>query len=75
MRKQGLLFILDQEFKMEEKSELESFVLHSSNSRISVLAWRMDIEKNWRKLMHQNTKLLVLTGIHGGAKGELELVV
>ena len=54
----------------------ENLVIISSKEKISMNRWRIHLKKNWGRLMKENTRLLVLAGVHGkedGALGENEV--
>ena len=46
-------------------------VIISFDDPIEMVKWRMHLVKNWTKHMKENTKLLVLTGVHGHQDGKL----
>ena len=43
----------------------------SSNEKISMMKWRGHLKENWERLMKENTRLLVLAGVHGKKDGVL----
>ena len=49
----------------------EKRVIISSKDRISMRQWRTHLMSNWERLMPENTRLLVLAGIHGQEDGRL----
>ena len=49
----------------------ENLVIISSNEKISMMKWRNHLKNNWEKLMKENTRLLVLVGVHGEEGGRL----
>ena len=49
----------------------ENLVIISSNERINMLQWGEHLEENWDRLMKENTRLLVLAGVHGKEDGKL----
>ena len=49
----------------------ENLVIISSNERINMMRWRSHLKKNWERLMKENTRLLVLAGVHGKEDGRL----
>ena len=49
----------------------ESLVIVSSNEKISMMKWRGHLKENWERLMKENTRLLVLAGVHGKEDGRL----
>ena len=56
---------------MPEAFAEENFVVISSTIPITMRKWRLHLEKNWDKLMKENTRLLVLAGVHGDEDGRL----
>lgn len=56
---------------MPEAFSEENFVVISSTIPINMRKWRLHLEKNWEKLMKENTRLLVLAGVHGDEDGQL----
>ena len=56
---------------MPEAFAEENFVVISSTIPITMRKWRLHLEKNWEKLMKENTRLLVVAGVHGGEDGRL----
>ena len=49
----------------------EKLVIISSNEKISMFTWSIYLRKNWDRLMKENTRLLVLAGVHGNMDGRL----
>ena len=49
----------------------ENLVIISSKEPINMLQWSEHLEENWSRLMKENTRLLVLAGVHGKEDGEL----
>ena len=49
----------------------ENLVIISSNEKISMNRWRIHLKNNWERLMKENTRLLVLAGVHGEKDGRL----
>ena len=49
----------------------EHLVIISSNEEINMLQWSEHLAENWDRLMKENTRLLVLAGVHGKEDGEL----
>ena len=49
----------------------EKLVIISSNEKISMFTWSVYLSKNWDRLMKENTRLLVLAGVHGNMDGRL----
>ena len=49
----------------------EHLVIISSNEDINMLQWSEHLAENWDRLMKENTRLLVLAGVHGKEDGEL----
>ena len=49
----------------------EKLVIISSNEKISMFTWSVYLRKNWDRLMKENTRLLVLAGVHGNMDGRL----
>ena len=56
---------------MPEAFAQENFVVISSTIPITMRKWRLHLEKNWDTLMKENTRLLVLAGVHGDEDGQL----
>ena len=55
----------------EDLFAVEKHVIISSKDRISMRQWRTHLLGNWERLMPENTRLLVLAGIHGQEDGRL----
>ena len=51
--------------KMEEPYRLEKLVIHRSTDAAEQLGWYKYIKAMWAEIMGQDSKLLVLGGIHG----------
>ena len=49
----------------------ENLVIISSNEKINMMRWRSHLKENWERLMKENTRLLVLAGVHGKEDGRL----
>ena len=49
----------------------ENLVIITSTMEINMMQWKMHIEENWERLMTENTRLLVLAGVHGRQSGSL----
>ena len=49
----------------------ENLVIISSSEKISMNKWRIHLKNNWERLMMENTRLLVLAGVHGKEDGAL----
>ena len=49
----------------------ENLVIISSNEKINMMRGRSHLKENWERLMKENTRLLVLAGVHGKEDGRL----
>ena len=49
----------------------ENLVIISSSEKISMMRWMYHLKNNWGRLMKENTRLLVLAGVHGKEDGTL----
>ena len=49
----------------------ENYVIISTNTEIDSLQWQRHFRDKWDQLIRQNTKVLVLAGIHGCKDGEI----
>ena len=49
----------------------ENLVIITSTMEINMMQWKMYIEENWERLMTENTRLLILAGVHGRQSGSL----
>ena len=50
---------------------VEKYVIISASDRITMRQWRTHLASDWEKLMPENTRLLMLAGIHGQEDGRL----
>ena len=55
----------------EDLFAVEKYVIISSKDRITMRQWRTHLACDWERLMPENTRLLVLAGIHGQDDGKL----
>ena len=49
----------------------ENLVIISSSEKINMMQWKDYVHDNWDRLIKENSRLLVLAGVHGGEDGRL----
>ena len=56
---------------MAEIYTSEDLVIITSSYENTAREWRMYLTKNWNRLVRENSRILILAGIHGSDDGEL----
>ena len=51
----------------------ENLVIISSSEKISMMRWMYHLKNNWGRLMKENTRLLVLAGVHGKGRHQIPI--
>ena len=64
----------DSDSDIESEPEIfhdENLVIISSSEKINMMQWKDYVHDNWDRLIRENSRLLVLAGVHGGEDGRL----